>query len=328
MSRQFISIIIPVYNIEKYVEKCVHSIQMQTYKNIEIILVDDGSKDSSGFTCDILASKDSRIKVLHQKNQGLSCARNNGLEISQGYYIAFLDGDDYWQSSHILNEIVDKINKDNFPEVVLCGFIKKNINTGKKNINTITPIIENEIGELKKKLLKSGKYFNSAYTKIYRKDFLMKHKLRFPEGRMNEDLIWSRKVLNLSNSISIYKNPVVVYQIGRTESITSNFSNKNYRDILEQMTEDYDEIMKLSIDEQKNGLAFWADQCCWYFSFFNKSGLSLKETIKENELAFNIIKYALSMRANIINKMIKIFGKTLTIKTLIMYQHILERHRK
>ena len=90
-----ISVIIPIYNIEKYVERCIKSIINQTYSNLEIILVDDGSSDSSPEICDKFANIDSRIIVIHKKNGGLSDARNNGLKIAKGNYISFIDGDDY-----------------------------------------------------------------------------------------------------------------------------------------------------------------------------------------------------------------------------------------
>lgn len=90
-----ISVIVPVYNVEKYILRCVESIQRQTYENVEIILIDDGSTDSSGLLCDKYASKDKRISVVHQANAGLSAARNAGLKIAKGEYVGFVDGDDY-----------------------------------------------------------------------------------------------------------------------------------------------------------------------------------------------------------------------------------------
>ena len=101
MVDKLISIIVPVYNVEDYLEDCVHSLELQTYKNIEIILVDDGSPDRSGKICDKLALKDARIKVIHKKNGGLSDARNEGLEHSNGEYIAFVDSDDIVEPNFI-----------------------------------------------------------------------------------------------------------------------------------------------------------------------------------------------------------------------------------
>ena len=95
-----VTIIIPVYNVEKYLPKCLDSIINQTYNHLEIIIVDDGSKDSSGLICDEYALKDQRIKVLHKKNGGLSSARNAGLDIAKGDYIMFVDSDDYVESHY------------------------------------------------------------------------------------------------------------------------------------------------------------------------------------------------------------------------------------
>ena len=91
-----ISIIVPIYNVEKYIRKCIESIINQTYRNIEIILVDDGSPDNCGKICDEYAKKDSRVKVIHKKNGGLSDARNKGTEVATGEYIMYVDSDDYW----------------------------------------------------------------------------------------------------------------------------------------------------------------------------------------------------------------------------------------
>ena len=101
MNNSLITIIIPVYNIEKYLRKCIESVIEQTYKNIEIILVDDGSMDNSGEICDQYKEKDSRILVIHKRNGGLSDARNSAIDIAKGKYLFFLDGDDYIEKDSI-----------------------------------------------------------------------------------------------------------------------------------------------------------------------------------------------------------------------------------
>ena len=109
-----ISVIIPVYNVEKFIEQSIKSVLNQTYKNLEIILVDDGSTDSSGSICDEYSKKDKRIKVIHQDNKGLSGARNSGLDIATGKYIMFLDSDDYFEnnSCEILYSEIEKKQAD------------------------------------------------------------------------------------------------------------------------------------------------------------------------------------------------------------------------
>ena len=121
--KELVSIIVPVYNLEKYIEKCVRSLLQQTYTNVEIILVDDGSRDESGEICDRLASEDSRIKVIHKENGGLSSARNCGIENATGEYIMFVDGDDF--ISELMVEKLYVALKDNCADISVCCF--KNI---------------------------------------------------------------------------------------------------------------------------------------------------------------------------------------------------------
>ena len=111
MKKELVSIIIPVYNVEQYLNKCIESIINQTYPNIEVILIDDGSKDLSGKICDNYAKKDSRIKVIHKKNEGVSCARNDGVKNSKGKYVFFIDSDDYIDIDAI-EKMIDEIDKD------------------------------------------------------------------------------------------------------------------------------------------------------------------------------------------------------------------------
>lgn len=116
-----ISIIIPVFNVEKYLTECLESVINQTYKKIEVLLIDDGSTDESGRICDDFAEKDSRIKVIHKENQGVSSARNKGLDLAQGEYITFIDSDDFVSSEYI-EEMYKTIREDISTEIVMCNF--------------------------------------------------------------------------------------------------------------------------------------------------------------------------------------------------------------
>ena len=113
-----ISFIIPVYNVESYLRQCVESLTHQTYRDIEIILADDGSPDGSPQLCDKLASEDSRIKVIHKENGGLSDARNAGLLAATGEYVVFVDGDDFWLDNNALQQLVDVVK----PELDFIGY--------------------------------------------------------------------------------------------------------------------------------------------------------------------------------------------------------------
>ena len=110
---QLISVIGPVYNVEKYLPQCMDSILSQTYNNIQIILVDDGSTDSSTLICDEYACKDNRVEVIHKENGGLSSARNAGIDVARGNYIIFIDSDDYWASNGLLQSVADNCMGEN-----------------------------------------------------------------------------------------------------------------------------------------------------------------------------------------------------------------------
>ena len=148
-----ISIVVPIYKVEKYINKCIESILNQTYKNLEIILVDDGSPDNCGKIADEYAKKDNRIKVIHKKNGGLSDARNAGIDIVKGKYIAFVDSDDYIEKEYI--EIMYNAIRTNKVKIVQCGINKVN-DDGK---------VLDSYGYLDNELINSKRIIEEKYTK-------------------------------------------------------------------------------------------------------------------------------------------------------------------
>ncbi len=124
-NQELISIIVPVYNIESYLPRCLETISKQTYQNLEIILIDDGSTDSSGSICDKFAKKDHRAKVIHQQNAGPSGARNTGMAYASGEYLMFVDGDDYLHTDAV-NTLWDAINSGLQYDMAIGGFKKTN----------------------------------------------------------------------------------------------------------------------------------------------------------------------------------------------------------
>ena len=184
MKNDMISIIIPIYNVEKYLEKCLDSILNQTYKNLEIILIDDGSTDNSPNICNSYCEKDKRIKIIHKNNEGVSSARNKGIELSKGKYIVFIDSDDYVSNEHI--------------EVLYDCIISNNVDLVISNLIDISEdgiILNNEEKEsflmnkdqCLKELLSEDNFYHLCCGNIYRKDLL--EKIRFNcKYRIAEDL--------------------------------------------------------------------------------------------------------------------------------------------
>lgn len=206
MFDELISIIVPVYNVEYYLEECVHSLELQTYKNIEIILVDDGSLDRSGEICDKLALTDTRIKVIHKKNGGLSDARNKGLEHSNGEYITFVDSDDIvepnfikalynlitqgnYQVAQVGTQLINESGEPLNQKIVFDGNMGKKLNGN---------YILNQDELIRGLLLR--KVHCAAWCNLYKRDFF--DEIRFAKGILNEDmLMWVDGVEKVDNLI-------------------------------------------------------------------------------------------------------------------------------
>lgn len=187
-----ISIIVPVYKVEMYLCKCIHSILNQTYENFELILIDDGSPDSCPEICDEYAKKDQRILVIHQENSGLSVARNMGLKRAKGEYILFVDSDDYIELDACENliDLAEKYNVD-----IVTGRaqrIEKNNITVMKNYNTNNRIFSGS--DYLKKQFQSKLYHVAACFNLYNRKFLIQNDLYFIAGIYHEDDEWTPRV--------------------------------------------------------------------------------------------------------------------------------------
>ena len=198
MTNKKVSIIVPVYNVEEYLNKCVDSIINQTYKNIEVILINDGSKDSSGEICDTYAKKDSRVKVIHKENGGVSSARNKGLEASTGDFIMFVDSDD-WIEVEAITSLMKIQNRNNY-DVIMFGAYRENLILEKTTkTNLIEQSFENidEINEVLPKLIRQEK-INSLWSKIYKSSVIKDNRISFNESlSIAEDALFNYEVLHI-----------------------------------------------------------------------------------------------------------------------------------
>lgn len=235
-----ISVIVPVYNVESYLKKCVETIIKQTYTNLEILLVDDGSTDNSGKICDMLAEKDKRIKVVHKKNGGLSDARNAGINVCHGNYIAFVDSDDTVKDKFI--EVLYKLIVSGNFQVSQVGtqFVDEN---GKKLSSTF--IYGRGISHLSKKQFIEGLLTNqitwAAWCNLYCRDFFKN--IRFTKGQYNEDcLMWIDGVENIKDVI-ISSECLYEYR-QRKGSITSGTNMQFFSDELNHATKWVQKIKK------------------------------------------------------------------------------------
>lgn len=227
MKEDLISVIVPIYKVEDYLENCVRSIQNQTYDKLQIILIEDGSPDACGLLCDKFAEQDSRILVIHKEHNGVSDARNVGLDVSEGEYIAFVDSDDYIhpQMFQILLENLQQYEADisvcSFQQVHDLYFSKKAFSNN-VTVYRKTQTLENLYNEL---------YVPTVVTwnKIYKKSLF--EGVRYPTGKIHEDEFITYQLLYKSNK-TVYTDAVLYYYLKRESSITGQKFNMNNLDVM------------------------------------------------------------------------------------------------
>lgn len=243
-----VSVIIPVYNVEEYLERCVYSMVRQSYKNLDIILVDDGSTDNSGKLCDKLAETDSRIRVIHKENGGLSDARNVALDIIEGEWVTFVDSDDWVSEDYI--ETLLNIATENRAQIGIALYVNRsNSNNNLRQKRECIKVFDNEEGV---KALLYQKYFTtSANCKIYEKDIW--NGIRFPKGKLYEDVSTIYEVFKNASTVA-FINKVIYFYYQRFDSIVrNNFSIQkmdyveNCRVVLEDVKVRYPQLVNGAI---------------------------------------------------------------------------------
>ena len=210
------SIIVPVYNVEKYLDKCLASILEQTFKDFECIIIDDGSPDNSNIIIDKYVKLDQRFKVIHQKNMGLSAARNAGLDIAKGDYIVFVDSDDYIANDY-LEKFAAKIASTN-AEIVVCGLTEV-FKDYEKSI-----VFEDESTEVIKQNILADVWPSYAWNKCYKKSLFAN--IRFPVGKIFEDILTIPEVCLYARKIVCIPDKLYYYNRHNENSITANLSSE------------------------------------------------------------------------------------------------------
>lgn len=215
--KPLISVIVPVYNVEKFLDSCIESLISQTYDNLEIILVDDGAKDSSGEICDSYALKDNRIKVIHKQNAGVSKARNTGMENMTGEYFCFIDGDDYVHEDYIdaMYSLITEYGAD----IAMCGYVFK-WRDGKevRTRNTEYPdshIFSDSGCDAMCKMLHSDTYAPACWGKLFTSS---KFSFTFPEFPIGEDMLASISYLQKADKV-VMTNRRLYYYMQNDESV-------------------------------------------------------------------------------------------------------------
>jgi glycosyltransferase involved in cell wall biosynthesis len=229
------SIIVPVYNIEKYLMQCVDSILCSTINDMEVILVNDGSSDESYQICDNYEKRDNRITVIHQENGGLSAARNSGIKIAKGEYLLFVDGDD-WIDASVLVQLETMIKKSPNPLDVVFLEIVKSFPNGTQQPMGDGYNVELINGKDKKTVMNHlanlSKYPGSACAKCIRRELIISNNLLFENGLLSEDIDWTVLLYRLAQTFGYIPQPYYFYRQVRPGSITQGSNPKRLGDLL------------------------------------------------------------------------------------------------
>ncbi len=241
-----VSVVVPVYNVEEFLEVCVDSIRNQTYGLLEIILVDDGSTDYSGKMCDNYEIADNRIKVIHKENGGLSDARNTGLLAAGGEYICFIDSDDYIKQT-MIEELLAVIRKTN-AQVSICQFsdvYEEKIKIPNDENEEIIVMTGKEA--FKQFLMEEKKGFVTAWNKLYRTDLFKNGNIEYPVGKIHEDCFTTYQ-LYLKAETVVYLQKSLYFYRHRSGSIMKNTDIEKEYAIIDA----YEDVLKLVNKEYKD----------------------------------------------------------------------------
>jgi len=294
-----ISVIVPIFNVGKYLEKCIDSIIMQTYKELEIILIDDGATDDSGLICDRYEKIDGRIQVIHKKNGGLSDARNAGIEIASGEYIAFIDSDDYIDVN-MFERLVSLLEFES-ADIAVCNYtlvyegedfsVTKILNKNKKYI-----VIDDKMKLVENCIKNNFDIFTVAWNKLYRTKCF--GAIRYPVGKIHEDVFTTYKLLYNANKI-VYVEDIYYYYLQRKSSIMGQKFNENRLYRLDALQE------QLNFYLEKNEKQMWIETF-FYYKFFLIQAIKLieEDTEYSNVLIKPYKKYYDLQIKNIVMKMV------------------------
>lgn len=312
-----ISVIIPIYNVGFYLQECVNSVIKQTYKNLEIILVDDGSTDECPNICDTYAKQYSNVKVVHKQNGGLSDARNFGILNSTGDYLLFLDADDFWKDSTAVQSLVDRINLThadllNYSYIKYYEDLKKYINY----FEDMEPLhLEFNKLESIQYLLDNNLYIASACNKLIKKSLFEDGNLYFVKGIYSEDIDWCLRLLIKAGSVDFICENFYCYR-QRSDSITHTINDKKCRDLTNNILKCFSMVNK-SESLQDVLYKYVAYQ---YGTFFITQAVAenyQSECINELSKYKWVLKYhSNNKKLIILNIMVTLFGYKLSCKII------------
>ena len=320
-----ISFIIPIYKVEAYLNQCVDSILGQTYRDIEVILVDDGSPDRCPAMCDAYAEQDRRVSVIHKVNGGLSDARNAGLKVATGEYVIFVDSDDFWTSDKHLEQLVNVVTEN-----LNCDFIGFNCSYYYPESNTYKPwsaysdeIVKSCMGnETLTALVRSGTVPMSAWMKILKRNFLIDNELFFEKGILAEDIPWFINVLEKCNKCMFVNQYIYAYRQNVVGSITHSGGERSFNNLFAILKSELTKIgyRQFSEDAKKALYSFLAYEYCILLSMLDGL-LDAKPRRKELYSYKWLLRYTDNPKVKKAGMVYRVFGIRVAECVLRMYNN-------
>lgn len=339
-----ISIIVPVYNVENYLERCMQSIWKQTYTNLEIILVDDGSTDASGSMCDEYAKKDIRIKVIHKENGGLSDARNAGLAIATGDYIGYVDSDDWIEPD--MYATMYQACEENCAELAVCRYqcsydgSKPETGSGKKTVFDREALLDVYIRDDEEYII-----YNSVWSKLFRADLV--RDMIFPKGRNSEDIMYTTRAFCRTHKAVYIDSFFYHYVVDRVGSIMNEKQiERMFRDELPFWRE-HIALIQTDVSEYfgKKAAYFYYRRLLFYYINYrqNQKKVSDRTQKKENRQAaekialewklhrkeiLQLFSYDFAKKGDIVRMRCMLFSPSLYYVVDSLYQNLIIPLRK
>lgn len=317
-----VSIIIPVYNVQTYLQQCVQSVQAQTYRDLEIILVDDGSTDNSGALCDTLAAEDSRICVVHKPNGGLSDARNVGLQHATGEYILFLDSDDYYADNQVVSNLVQTLEHWQYPDDLLfcrTDFYENiQISTNESPYNTKVINAKHIPIECFAYLLAAQRFNMSACFQIIKRSVLTDNHIEFVVGLRNEDIDWSIQLWRKLRSVKAVNLYGYVYR-HRANSITTTLSIHDYRSY-DFMFDKWSQLLSPDMPDERLFLQYLAYiYPTMVYGYFQLKYAERKEAYAVLQKQQDILRYSATRKSDRIAYVRHLVGLRLCVYVFAFY---------
>ena len=327
--KPLLSVIVPVYNVEKYLKRCLESILVQSWNDYEIILVDDGSTDSSAQICDLYAEKYEMIRVIHKENKGLSDTRNRGIEEASGEYVYFPDSDD-WLEPNTFSELSDVIEELTYD---IISFNREFVTSEEDKLISAKSRIQKLSGkQALLEMLKQSDVTGFANDKIYRKKLFLDNDIEFPVGKYYEDLGTNYKLFLRATKVYVTNQKYYHYLITNPDSITQSWNEQKLQDMFGFYREIYySPLIREKFEELEIEIlqAFYINGLIHILSSLYKSNISAQYSDIEKDIKQEIVKNSLGVTKllNQPNKIKYLLYKLGLLKILFETQSKLLRYR-